>query len=125
MLPKNGISCRACQPDVSLPVNGDNPGFGGLLGASPPWAVPGTGNLLGTGPDLPPLLSLSHFSPPTPSGHLLPFAHVHMSMCAHRSPWFSERRRQVVERQDEPQCNFISVVLLSSCHGKSILLVTL
>lgn len=73
MLPKGGISCRTCQPDVSLSVNADNPGFGGLPGASPLWAVPGTENLLAllrTGPDLPPPWSLSHFSSPAPPGHL-------------------------------------------------------
>ena len=38
---------------------------------------------------------------------------------------FGREGGQVAERQDEPECNFISVVRLSSCHGKSILLVTL
>lgn len=57
--------------------------------------------------------------PPVP---FYPGTYVHV--CAHEFLVF-RREGTVAERQDEPEYNFISVVLLSSCHGKSILLVTL
>lgn len=113
-----------------LSAMGKTPGFGGLLGMSPPWAAPGTGNhwpFPGQGPDLPLPLSLSHCPslPPTrPHSVTCTPLPMHTSTCAHMSLWCSEGKGQVVERQGEPKCNFISVAL-SSCHSKSILLVTL
>lgn len=81
------------------------------------WPFPGQG------PDLPLPLSLSH-SPPPPQPPALS-VQVNVSMCAHVSSGFQKGGGQVVEKQDELVCDFISVVLLSSCHSKSILRVTL
>lgn len=46
-------------------------------------------------------------------------------VCTHKSLVLGWGEEQVVERQDEPKYNFIYMVLLSSCHSKSIFLVTL
>lgn len=112
---QSGISLRACHPSVTSSVRGDSSlAVEGCCEQHLYWVHLEQGThwpLLEQGPELPP----PH--PPNPQAHV--------SVRVHRSSWFSEGRGQVAERQDEPECNFISVVLLSSCHGKSILLVTL